>query len=503
MNTRTKVNSVSPIVVIALFLMLPISAVIAKSEYKAVTAVNVDISIEDLNALLLPLTQPELEVEASAWQDVLSNKVRELGALEIQSRSMNQQAGLLDQVGEQLKGSVEAVLPGATENTSQVNTDMEQEGAKGEFASAAITDTDANPSPGNADVRLSQGAVLQHEADELAAKIATVRLEQGNINKRFDTVLDALETKGGDVKQLWLYSSAVSGIKLNVDDSTAALLAIKEWVMSDGGGRVLLINLVQFIAAIAFVIFLSRMAGRLTDRIVARESVSMLLENFTKVAIRRSVLAIGFIFSLPIIGIDVGPVLALIGAAGLVIGLALQGTLSNFASGVLILIYRPYDMNDAIQAGNVTGIVHSMNLLFTTIKTFDNQLITIPNNNVWNDAIVNITGSQERRVDLVFGIGYGDDFAKAQDILRTILEQHPKVLKTPEPKIRVNELGDSSVNLICRPWAKTEDYWDVYWDVTETVKREFDRQGISIPFPQRDVHFYPAAETPAGSNEVT
>jgi small conductance mechanosensitive channel len=196
---------------------------------------------------------------------------------------------------------------------------------------------------------------------------------------------------------------------------------------------------------------------------------------------------------LPIIGINIGPVLALIGAAGLVVGLALQGTLSNFASGVLILIYRPYDINDIIEAGGVSGLVSSMTLVCTTIKTLDNKLITVPNNSVWNDTITNITGSKERRVDLVFGIGYGDDFSKAQKILQNILTNHPLVLAQPEPNVRVHELGDSSVNLICRPWVKTNDYWDVHWDVIETVKREFDAEGISIPFPQRDVHVIPSA----------
>jgi small conductance mechanosensitive channel len=142
-----------------------------------------------------------------------------------------------------------------------------------------------------------------------------------------------------------------------------------------------------------------------------------------------------------------------------------------------------------------------MNLLSTTIKTFDNQLITIPNNNVWNGAITNITGSDTRRVDMVFGIGYSDDFGKAQEILQAILSQHPKVLETPEPTIRLHELADSSVNLICRPWTKTEDYWGVHWDVMESVKREFDKQGISIPFPQSDVHFYPAVETSASEDK--
>ncbi|MCB1703591.1 MAG: mechanosensitive ion channel [Halioglobus sp.] len=455
---------------IALLLLHP--AAFAEKEYVARTAKNVDISIDDLNAMLLPLTQAQLEVEATAWRKVLTRKVAQISKLEIMKRNSPQTVGLIDQVGEQLKDSVGAVVP------------------------ATGSDAGADAAGSQADAAAAKASA------ELDTQIAVMRVEQGGINKRFGIVLDALESKGGSVEEQRLYLSAVSGIKLNVDDTAAGLLAVKEWLKSADGGQLLLINLLKFIAVIAFVVFLSRMVGRLTDRMISRKPVSMLLENFMKVAVRRTVFAIGFIAALPIIGIDVGPVLALIGAAGLVVGLALQGTLSNFASGVLILIYRPYDMNDAISVAGVSGTVSTMNLLYTTIKTFDNQLITIPNNNVWGDTIINITGSDERRVDMVFGIGYGDDFGKAQEILASILAAHPKVLKTPEPKIRLHELADSSVNLICRPWAKTADYWDVYWDVMETVKREFDKQGISIPFPQRDVHFFPAPEA-SGSGEKT
>jgi small conductance mechanosensitive channel len=206
--------------------------------------------------------------------------------------------------------------------------------------------------------------------------------------------------------------------------------------------------------------------------------------------------------SLTILGINVGPVLALIGAAGLVVGLALQSTLSNFASGVFILIYRPFDVNDIIKVGGVVGHVQSMTLVSTTIKTLDNQLVIIPNNSVWGDTIINVTGSTERRIDLMFGIGYGDDFTKAQKIMQKILDDHPKVLKKPESQVRVHELGDSSVNFVCRPWVKTDDYWDVYWDVTEAVKREFDAQGVSIPFPQQDVHLIPSGQLAVNVNET-
>ncbi len=473
MASKKRLHSLTCMGALALMLLLRHPEVFAATDYVAETASNVQISEADLNSLLLPLTKMQLEVEAAAWQSVLEEKVRQIGALEIRSRKGDQSVGLIGQVGEQLKESVLALLPDAAG------------GAVSDEASTADTSTLA--ASGKSDDAAIQASTAPSE------KIAVMRVAQGGINKRFGIVLDSLDAKGGDVKDYRLYLSAVSGIKLSVDETTAAMLALRGWIKSENGGLLLLINILKFVAAIFIVLFISRLLGRLTDRLVARQPVSMLLENFIQVGVRRTVFFIGFIAALPLIGVNIGPVLALIGAAGLVIGLALQGTLSNFASGVLILIYRPYDTGDAITVAGVSGKVSGMNLLYTTINTFDNQLITIPNNNVWNDAITNITGSDTRRIDMVFGIGYGDDFGAAQSILHSILENHPKVLKTPEPVIRLHELADSSVNLICRPWSKTADYWNVYWDVMETVKREFDKQGISIPFPQRDVHFFPAA----------
>lgn len=197
---------------------------------------------------------------------------------------------------------------------------------------------------------------------------------------------------------------------------------------------------------------------------------------------------VGLIMAITMLGVSAGPLLAMIGAAGLVVGLALQGTLSNFASGIMILVNRPYDVGDAISAGGVAGKVEAMNLVSTTILTFDNQAMVVPNNQIWNGVITNITGRSTRRVDLMFGIGYGDDVAKAMSVLEETVKAHPKVLQDPAPVVRVHELGDNSVNLIARPWSQTGDYWDVYWDLLRDVKARFDREGINIPYPQRDLH---------------
>jgi small conductance mechanosensitive channel len=156
----------------------------------------------------------------------------------------------------------------------------------------------------------------------------------------------------------------------------------------------------------------------------------------------------------------------------------------------MILMYQPFDVGDAVEVAGVSGAVEKMTLVSTTIKSWDNKQIVVPNNSIWGDVITNITGNAIRRVDMVFGIGYDDDIEKAQSVLESIIADHEKVLKDPEPTIKLHELGDSSVNFVVRPWARKEDYWGLYWDITKEVKRRFDKEGISIPFPQRDVHIY-------------
>jgi small conductance mechanosensitive channel len=201
-------------------------------------------------------------------------------------------------------------------------------------------------------------------------------------------------------------------------------------------------------------------------------------------------LAVGLIMALGALEVSVGPLLAVVGAAGFAIAFALQDSLSNFANGLMILFFRPFDVGHFVEAGGVSGKVESLNLVSTTIKTLDNRLMVVPNNKVWQDVITNSSAFDERRVDMEFGIGYNDDIDKAQAILEEVVAAHPKVLEKPAPKICVNSLGESSVNFIVRPWAKRAHRLGVLWDITREVKKRFDAEGISIPYPQRDVHLY-------------
>ena len=251
-------------------------------------------------------------------------------------------------------------------------------------------------------------------------------------------------------------------------------------------------RLLMFILVIFIFRVLSRLARRATVAACERSSadLSLLLKNTLASVSSGTVMVVGLLMALSQIGISLGPMLAGLGVAGFVVGFALQDTLSNFAAGGMILIYRPYDVDDFVEVTGASGLVKKMNLVSTTITTFDNQTLIVPNSKIWGDVIKNVTAEKVRRVDLEFGIGYGDDIEHAERVLADVVGGHDMVLKSPEATIRLHSLGDSSVNFIVRPWAKTGDYWKVHSDLTREIKMRFDKEGISIPFPQRDVHLY-------------
>ncbi len=190
------------------------------------------------------------------------------------------------------------------------------------------------------------------------------------------------------------------------------------------------------------------------------------------------------------IGIEMTPIIAILGAAGLAVGLALQGSISNLAGGILILSFRPFDVGDLIEINDHKGKVSSIQLLYTVLKTRDNKTVVIPNSDLTNNSVINYTKEEKRRVDLVFGIGYDDDILQVKSILEEIVNEHNLILKEPEPIIRVGEHGASSINFNVFVWTSGENYWDVYYDLMEKVKIKFDENDINIPYPQRDIHLY-------------
>jgi len=236
--------------------------------------------------------------------------------------------------------------------------------------------------------------------------------------------------------------------------------------------------------------WLSRLARRATVAALGRTKTSMskLHRDILVSTAGTVIMSLGILLALGQMGISLGPMLAGLGIAGFIIGFALQDSLANFAAGGMILIYRPFDVDDYVEIAGESGLVKKVSLVTTTIHTFDNQTLVIPNNKIWGSVIKNVTAQRTLRVDLVFGVSYDSDIEKVERILSEVISAHPKVLSDPEPKIRVDSLGDSSVNFIVRPWATRDDVWEVRWDLIRAVKMRFDAEGIVIPFPQRDLH---------------
>lgn len=217
-------------------------------------------------------------------------------------------------------------------------------------------------------------------------------------------------------------------------------------------------------------------------------TLAKFLCNLTSVGLK----ALLLISVASMIGIETTSFIAVLGAAGLAVGLALQGSLANFAGGVLVLLFRPYKVGDFVEAQGISGTVHEIQIFNTIMKTPDNKVIIVPNGAISNGIITNYSMEARRRVDFVFGIGYGDDIAKAKSIIERLVREDSRSLDDPAPLIVVSSLGDSSVNITTRVWANASDYWGLFFDLTEKVKLAFDQEGVSIPFPQRDVHLYQA-----------
>ncbi|WP_242667399.1 mechanosensitive ion channel family protein [Parendozoicomonas haliclonae] len=274
------------------------------------------------------------------------------------------------------------------------------------------------------------------------------------------------------------------------------------WLQTNIGN--IISRLMLFALLILFVVLLARLVRRGISRAVTHKKArfSTLVKDFFISMGGNLVIVFGLLFALAQVGLDLTPLLTGLGVAGIVIGFALQDTLSNFASGMMILIYRPFDVGDFVEAGGVSGKVGKMSLVNTTIRTFDNQVFIVPNAKIWGDTIKNITSERIRRVDMVFGVAYSDNIEQVEKVLEDIVTSHPKILKNPQYMIHLHVLNSSSVDFIVRPWVKTDDYWDVYWDITREVKMRFDREGITIPFPQQDVYLHQISSTTAEKPET-
>lgn len=264
-----------------------------------------------------------------------------------------------------------------------------------------------------------------------------------------------------------------------------------ENIQLDGISELVTLYGIKILVALAIFFigkWIARKATNMVERMMDKASIDPTLTKFAGNILYGLALAFIVIAVLSQLGIETTSLAAVIAAAGLAIGLALQGSLANFAAGVLIILFRPFKNGDYIEAAGTAGTVEEISIFTTKLKTPDNKQVIVPNAQITNDNIINYSAKPTRRIDLVVGVGYDDDLKKVRKTLESILKKENRLLADPEPVIAVSELGDSSVNFVVRPWVNTEDYWAVRFDLTESIKATFDKEGISIPFPQRDVH---------------
>ncbi|MDJ0709590.1 MAG: mechanosensitive ion channel [Woeseiaceae bacterium] len=237
-----------------------------------------------------------------------------------------------------------------------------------------------------------------------------------------------------------------------------------------------------------------KLLASIADKLMKRSGMDDMLRKFIRNIIYAILLTFVVIAAIGALGIQTASLVAIIGAAGLAIGLALQGSLANFAAGVLMIIFRPYKLGDLVQVAGTEGFVEEVDVFTTTLRLPDKTKIIIPNGQIMETQIINYTEAEDRRLDLVVGIGYEDDIDKARDVLLAAIKKSEYVLDEPAPAVSVAELGDSSVNLAVRPWVKSARYAPASHEVTERIKKALDDAGISIPFPQRDIHVYNNAD---------
>ncbi|NJO67749.1 MAG: mechanosensitive ion channel family protein [Rhodospirillales bacterium] len=483
--------------VAVLAFVAPIAPASAEEQPQPATIDNPNIPTDELATILKPLTRDELFVEADGWQGLVQKKSEEIAEADVLIKRLN---------GRVIAAMTRKRRSPRAEALQKATRALDAAKAGGDAAAIEKAGTDleaARIRGADADIAAAatQEAAIgaKDRAAELAEIVQDLRAQRRGLFDRFEEVLAAIEDKTGKedadtlkkVEDYRLYMSGVKGVKVKLEDTQSTWLVAKTWLTSPEGGlrwgeesgrgrR----HSLRGLARVKIIGGLIHRALRVTG------NQSELLEHFLVGTARWVVMLIGFITALAALEVSVTPLLAAVGAAGFVIAFAMQDSLSNVASGLMILLFKPFDVGDVVTAGGVTGKVASMNLVSTTINMFDNQRMVVPNNKIWSDIITNSSGIDRRRVDMEFGISYADDVEKAQSILEDVVASHPKILKDPEPMVKMHTLADSSVNFVVWPWAEPADFGTVRWDVIKEVKKRFDAEGINIPFPQQDVHLH-------------
>lgn len=422
-----------------------------------ITADNLEIPMDELKLLIKPFSTEELTLEASGWFNALHDKAKQVVDKELEVKRLNKQ---LLQITKQLE-------------------------------TLAATPSQDSPDP-RVESLLALTSNLDGKKEVLTEEIAKLREQRTGLIDRFNVVLDAINSTDGIKKDgsdndivvpYRRYITTVTGLSFDIKDTQSTIRIIERWLKSEYGGIRWLKNIALFLGILFAFWVLSLIFGALVVKALrVAKNTSVLLCNFLVGIVKKATMLVGILIALAALEVNTSPLLAALGAAGFILAFALQGTLSNFASGILMMIYRPFDVGDAIEAGGVSGTVESMSLVSTHIKTNDSHLTIIPNNAVWGGKITNSgTARTQGKIEMHFMVNHTNNADQVRESFEAILAKHPKILKDPAPLVRLDELTDKGMKFVVLPWSMIKDAGDIKWDVTREVKRLFDDKTLSMP----------------------
>ena len=411
----------------------PLETVEADSN-KALTTKNPQLPITQLELLLKPLTKSEIEVEANAWFDLLRKKVQEISDMEIAIQTQEE--------SQEIIGAIDA------------------------------------------------------ETEKLVVKSTELETEQSYLVNRLSTVLDALDDKGGNSDAYRQYVDAVTGVDFNVRNVGELTLRFTTWLQSPEGGILWGLNILKISGILIASVFIAPRAGQLADAALSQiNNLSNLFRNFAVVIVKRSVLVIGGLLAVASVGVNLGPILAVVGGASFVLAFALQDNLGNFVSGLMLLITKPFDVGDEVNLGGYWAYVHSISIANTKLKDFGGNLITLPNNKVWGGDIINYTHANIRKVKLAINIKFNQDIEQIRKIWLDLASTHPKVLKNPAPNVFPwNKTYDYHMRVGLSACSKTDDYWGVYVDLLKELQKRLEEQNIVLAGPVQEIKLNQSGE---------
>lgn len=393
---------------------------------EALTADDSEISTDQLEVLLKPLTQEQVQAEADAWYGLLQEKAQEISDLEYD---------IGRQIGEDVTGAVDS------------------------------------------------------KKEKNVVDVTNLQTEQTTLVSRLSTVLDDLEAKGGDPMQYRQYADAVSGLEFSLTDTDGLGLRFTTWLQSEEGGIQWGFNILKFGGILIAAAVIAPKAGSLADKAISRiDNVSTLFRGFIVMIVKRGVLVVGGLLALASIGVNLAPILAVVGGGSFVLAFALQSNLGNFASGLMLLINKPFDVGDEVKVAGYWALVDSISLASTKLKDFTGNVITLPNNTVWGGDIINYTHADLRKVSLGINIKFNQDVDEIQDIWMAITSDHPQVLQDPGPSIFPwNSTYDYKIWVGLNAWTTVGDYWSVYVDLLKALQKELDNRNIELAAPVQEI----------------